>query len=73
LICHGGELSLFSGIVYHFAVAGQSARIVLINGFVTDAVRSSFHTRGGDLIADHLGWRIDSCQPAQTAQYWLKI
>jgi hypothetical protein len=53
-------------------VADQPASILVCTNLVTDTVRFSFHTCGGDLIADHLGWRIDYCQRACDAQYWPK-
>ena len=62
-------MSVFSGIAYHFDMADKSLSIVLIYGLVTDAAQCSFHTRSRDLIADHLGWRIDYCQRASAARY----
>ena len=50
-----GKLSVFSGIAYHFDMADKSLSIGFIYGLVTDTAQCSFHTRSGDLIADHLG------------------
>jgi len=39
---------------------------VLINALVTDAIQCSLHTRGGGLIVDHLGWRINIARSLST-------